>query len=269
MKILPVSMERAKELASSFFIELYVLHLKTGIIRICNCDEIITFAGNEYYPVPIQRGTIKSTVDAKIDNVELKIADTDNSKVSALLQGFDFRGRYVEILRIQYPESLEDDNAVMTMFYGYLDTPSYSNGEFTVTVKASFPNNKIPCRITQYFCNAQFGDEQCKMDKVKRSVSVNTNDYLPNKIKLNEEGIEAGFYKNGLITIGYETKLIKDNTVEDGVCYVLTQYPFLGDILETAILQRNCDKTPEMCDKYDNRKNYSGFLAVPKEFRLG
>ena len=118
-----------------------------------------------YYPVPVQRGTIKSSVDAKIDNVELKIADTDNSKITALLEGFDFRGRYVEIFRIQYPESLEDEEIAMTVFYGYLDTPTYSNGEFTVTVKAAFPNNKVPSRITQYFCNAAFGDEQCGMDK--------------------------------------------------------------------------------------------------------
>ena len=146
MKILPISMAAAKEQSSSFFIELYVLHLKTGIIRICNCDEVITFGGCDYYPVPVQRGTIKSSVDAKIDNVELKIADTDNSKITALLEGFDFRGRYVEIFRIQYPESLEDEEIAMTVFYGYLDTPTYSNGEFTVTVKAAFPNNKVPSR---------------------------------------------------------------------------------------------------------------------------
>ena len=60
MKILPISMAAAKEQSSSFFIELYVLHLKTGIIRICNCDEVITFGGCDYYPVPVQRGTIKS-----------------------------------------------------------------------------------------------------------------------------------------------------------------------------------------------------------------
>lgn len=68
----------------------------------------------------MQRGTIKSSVDAKIDNVELKIADTDNSKITALLEGFDFRGRYVEIFRIQYPESLEDEEIAMTVFMAIL-----------------------------------------------------------------------------------------------------------------------------------------------------
>ena len=137
MKILPVSIEKAKEQASSFFVELYNVYLKTGTIRICNCDTVINFNGYNYYPVPIERGNIKSTVDAKIDNMDLNISDADNEKVSALLEGFDFRGRRVEIFRIQYPESLTDNNIVIPVFWGYLDAPA-SNGEFTCTVKANF-----------------------------------------------------------------------------------------------------------------------------------
>ena len=56
MKILPVSMKKAKESENPFFIELYRIYLKTGTIRICNCDVVITFAGETYYPVPIERG---------------------------------------------------------------------------------------------------------------------------------------------------------------------------------------------------------------------
>lgn len=108
------------------------------------------------------------------------------------------------------------------------------------------------------------------MDKALRQISVEPLLSLPNKIKLNAADVAEGYYKNGLITIGYETKLIKDNFIDnnDGNHYVVTQYPFLGAILDTATLQRNCDKTPEMCEKYGNRQHYSGFLAVPKEFRL-
>ena len=78
MKILPVSIKQAKDSDSSFFIELYNIYLKTGTVRICNCDAVITFNDLQYYPVPIQRGNIKSTVDSKVDNMDLKIADADN-----------------------------------------------------------------------------------------------------------------------------------------------------------------------------------------------
>ena len=265
MKILPVSIEKAKEQASSFFVELYNVYLKTGTIRICNCDTVINFNGYNYYPVPIERGNIKSTVDAKIDNMDLKISDADNEKVSALLEGFDFRGRRVEIFRIQYPESLTDNNIVIPVFWGYLDAPAYSNGEFTCTVKASFPKGKVPFRYTQYICNNTFGDENCKMKKEKVTVDIEEASSSPANIKTSYVG-KDDYYKNGLITIGYETKMIKTNTSNG---FISTYYPFLGELKGKAILQRNCDKTPEMCEHYKNRQNYGGFLAIPKEFRLG
>lgn len=264
MKILPVSIAQAKEQSSSFFIELYNIYLKTGTIRICNCDSVITFNNLDYQPVPIERGSIKSSVDAKIDNMDLKISDVDNSKISALLDGFDFRGRAVEILRIQYPESLENSSIFVPVFYGYLDAPSYSNGEFNCTIKANFPNAKVPAFTTQYFCNNTFGDSGCKMDKAERVLQVNTLTSTPNDIVLNDVVLEPDFYKNGLITIGYETKMIKSNTENE----IITFYPFLADLKTTARVSRNCDKTPEMCAKYNNRQNYGGFLAIPKEFRL-
>lgn len=263
MKILPVSIEQAKEQSSSFFIELYNIYLKTGTIRICNCDVIIEFNGYQYYPVPIKRGSISSSVDSKIDNVDLTIADADTSKISALLQGFDFRGRTVEIFKIQYPESLSDNSIYVPIFVGYLDTPSYSNGEFNVTVKAAFPKINIPFRKTQYFCNNTFGDTQCKMDLATQSLNIDIEASTPNDIVINGKLI-PDFYENGLITIGYETKLIKSNTEN----HIITYYPFLVNLETTAIISRNCDKTPEACSKYNNRQNYGGFLAVPKEFTV-
>lgn len=264
MKILPVSMELAKEQNSSFFIELYNIHLKTGTIRICNCDVVINFAGYEFYPVPIERGNIKTSVDAKIDNVDLKIADADNSKIAALMQGFDFRGRVVEIYRIQYPESLEDENIVIPVFYGRLDAPSYSNGEFTCTVTSAFPKNKVPNRLTQYFCNNTFGDELCKMNKGELKINIDVANSTPTYIALTSNALADGKYDNGLLTMGYETKLIKKSTPNS----LVLAYPLLSDIANTATITLNCNKTPEMCAKYNNRKNYGGFLAIPKEFRV-
>ena len=269
MKILPVQIATAKERSNSFFIELYTLWLTTGIIRLCNCDQAITFNGNTYQPVPVQRGTIKSTVDAKIDNVELKIADTDLSKVATLIEGFDFRGHYVEIDRILYPDSLSNGDMFMCVFYGYLDTPVYSNGEFTVQIKASFPNNNTPSRVTQYFCNAAFGDTECGMDKSIRTVNVDKTTSTKYNIVITTD-TAADYYTNGLITIGYETKFIKSDYIDSNNNHVIqTLYPFMGEIQATAKIERNCNKTPEICAKYGNRARYSGFLSVPKEFRLG
>ncbi len=272
MKILPVVISKAKELYNNFFIELYTLTLTTGIVRLCNCDKVISFGGNDYQPVPVQRGSIKSTVDSKIDNVELKIADTDLSKVAALVGGFDFRGCYCEIDRIVYPDSLENSDIKMIVFYGYLDNPSYSNGEFTVQVKAALPYTTKPSRTTQYYCNSIFGDTECTASKGLRSITINTETSTKSKIIVTTDltNIENGYYENGLLTIGYETKMIKrDYYDNNGQRIFQMVYPFQGDLVSSAKVQRNCDKTIETCRKYGNQAHYSGFLAVPKEYRLG
>lgn len=272
MKILPVIIEKAKEAYGNFFVELYTLTLTTGIVRLCNCDKVVSFAGHDYQPVPVQRGSIKSTVDSKIDNVELKIADTDLSKVAALVGGFDFRGCYCEIDRILYPDSLTDASAYMIVFYGYLDNPTYSNGEFTVQVKAAMPYTTKPSRTTQYYCNSIFGDSECKASKASRTISINTETSTSAKIiVLNDlSSLEVGYYNNGLLTMGYETKMIsRDYYDNNGQRIFQLAYPFMGDMAKTATVQRNCDKTIETCRKYGNQKNYGGFLSVPKEYRLG
>lgn len=273
MKILPVRFKNMAESAASFFIELYTINLTTGIIRLCNCDKVITYNGNDYQPVPVQRGSIKSSVDSKIDNVELKIADTDLSKISALINGFDFRGCYCEIDRIQYPDSIYNPELVMLVFYGYLDTPTYSNGEFTVQIKASLPYTNKPNRTTQYYCNSIFGDEECKLSKSPKNIQIDTYLSKPNKIFITTDMSEfpIGYYAGGLLTIGYETKVIQEDYYPEGqpLRLITTTYPFEGTLQANGTLERNCDKTPETCRKYNNMKNYGGFLSVPKEYRLG
>lgn len=265
MKILPVNVKKMAESGNPFFIEIYNIYLKTGIVRICNADVIINFDGNEYHPVPIERGSIKSSVDEKLDNVDLKISDVDNSKVSALMEGFDFRGKKIEIFKIQYPDSLTHPEYIVPTFFGYIDAPSYSNGEFTCIVVNSFPKSKNPFRTTQYFCNHTFGDEQCKASKKELSLQFSSSGEQ-NKINIIGFNLIDDKYENGIITIGYETKMIKSQKGN----IITTYYPFQGDLNSYKIckIERNCDKTPETCNKYNNRENYGGFIALPYEFRV-
>lgn len=266
MKILPVSIAQAKESGNPFFIELYNIYLRTGIVRICNADEQIVYNGDTYYPTPIQRGNVKTSVDNKIDNMDLKISDADNSKISALMDGFDFRGRIVEIFKIQYPESLTNTNMIVPVFRGKLDAPNYANGEFTCIVVSAFPKTKVPLRTTQYFCNNSFGDSLCTASKETRTLTI-ASITSKSVITLNASpSISNNFYENGLLTIGYETKMIKSNSGNT----ITIAYPFLGDIHvgDTVKIERNCNKTPEMCAKYNNRENYGGFIAIPSEFRI-
>ena len=269
MKILPINMQEAKERDSSFFIELYNIYLRTGVIRICNCDEIITFNHYQYYPVPVERGSIKTSVDSKIDNMDLKISDADKSKVGALINGFDFRGRIVEIFRINYPESLEDSSIWMPVFRGKIDAPSYTNGEFSCTLESAFPQSKVPMRTTQYFCNHTFGDSLCTMNKRDiqcEVIGVLSSNEIKIRILSNGMTISKNQYEYGVAVVGFEAKMIESNT-EDSI---KVKYPFVYDVHigDKVMLSLNCNKTPELCAKYNNRQHYGGFLAIPKEFRI-
>ena len=52
MITLPVSMAKAKESGNPFFIELYVLQLRDGVMRIAATDENILCNNEEYTAVP-------------------------------------------------------------------------------------------------------------------------------------------------------------------------------------------------------------------------
>ena len=114
------------------------------------------------------------------------------------------------------------------------------------------------------FCNNTFGDTMCKMDKKTRVLGVSIANSTPSEIVVTGTTLTANEYAEGLLTIGYETKQIKSNTDNKIVLY----YPIMGDMKDSCTISRNCNKTPEMCDKYNNRKNYGGFIAIPKEFRI-
>ena len=72
---LPVSMENAKESGNPFFIELYELKLRDGVLRVAACDEDITYNGATFTAVPFQRGDIVQSIDNIIDSCEVTLGD--------------------------------------------------------------------------------------------------------------------------------------------------------------------------------------------------
>lgn len=52
MIILPQKMSEMKDSDATFFIELYIVNLKTGTIYLAATDTDITFAGQTYMAIP-------------------------------------------------------------------------------------------------------------------------------------------------------------------------------------------------------------------------
>lgn len=255
----PVEMQKAKESQAPFFVELYVLELRTGISYIAACDEDIEFNGNIFTAIPFSRDDITRSADNLFDETSVTLGDVDDSKLAYVLSGFDFRGAKVAIFKIQYPDSLKNPKLVLPMFIGYLDSPSYSNGVFSCSLRSMFPTAQVPRREFQLQCNSDYGDDNCKMPY--SPIEAKITGVSKNTLTLNKNISEV--YKYGIATVLGESRNIlsvSGNKITTGINFLQD-----GLVGKTINLQRGCDKTKECCGKIGNLIHFCGFPAVPFE----
>lgn len=259
MVTLPVCMAEAKEKNSSFFIELYIIELKSGTIRLAACDEDIRFAGDTYMAVPIQRESVTRSMDNITDSCTLSISDVDYGLLAYVMNGFDFRGVNAAVIRIQYPESLSDEKAFEWVYSGFIDEPSFAEGTFSCRIMSRFPEIQCPNRNYQLCCNSEFGDSECGVDLGLDSALVLSQD--GNVLKLRET-FEDNYWKNGVVTCVGESRIIQSSKADT----LTVNVNFLQDMVSKKVtLQRGCNKTQTDCKRFDNLRNYSGFPAIPFE----
>jgi uncharacterized phage protein (TIGR02218 family) len=261
--ILPQKMSEMKDSDATFFIELYIVKLKTGTIYLAATDTDITFAGQTYMAIPFQRETIDRSMDNVIDSCEISLGDGDYDKLAYLSNGFDFRGADVTIFKISYPDSLEDDTIKSISFMGYINSCSYSDGVFSFSLNTRLPNIEVPNRSCQLCCNSEFGDAECGISLEETNVEL-ANGSTNSNILLSST-YETNYWKDGVIFIKGESRLILSNEGNK----IVVNYSFLQSDIKggmEATLIRGCDKTKESCrDRFDNMKNFSGFPAIPFE----
>ena len=256
-------MSEMKDSDATFFIELYIVKLKTGTIYLAATDTDITFAGQTYMAIPFQRETIDRSMDNVIDTCEISLGDGDYDKLAYLSQGFDFRGADVTIFKISYPDSLEDDTIKSISFMGYINSCSYSDGVFSFSLNTRLPNIEVPNRTCQLCCNSEFGDSECGISLEETNVELATGSTSSNILL--PSTYETNYWKDGVIFIKGESRLILSNEGNK----IVVNYSFLQSDIKggmEATLIRGCDKTKETCqNRFNNMKNFSGFPAIPFE----
>lgn len=260
-EILPVEMQKAKDSGNPFFIELYALHLRTGITRVAACDENIVYDGEEYIAVPFKRGEIIKSMDNITDSCEVSLGDCNDEILRFLADGFDFRGCAAEIVRIQYPDSLKKPNVVQWVFGGYIDEPTFSDGTFTCKIKQHLPNIECPNRNYSMACNSEFGDADCGMSLGLTICTVQGTKNGGNVLVLNKTFPDE-HWKDGVATITGESRVIErsySNTITLNVNFA--QNP----VGKQITLVRGCNKTVARCKQYKNMRHFSGFPAIPFE----
>jgi len=261
--ILPQKMSEMKDSDATFFIELYIVNLKTGTIYLAATDTDITFAGQTYMAIPFQRETIDRSMDNVIDSCEISLGDGNYDKLAYLSNGFDFRGADVTIFKISYPDSLEDDTIKSISFMGYVNSCSYSDGVFSFSLNTRLPNIEVPNRTCQLCCNSEFGDSECGISLEETNVELATGSTSSNILL--PSTYETNYWKDGVIFIKGESRLILSNEGNK----IVVNYSFLQSDIKggmEATLIRGCDKTKETCqNRFNNMKKFSGFPAIPFE----
>lgn len=177
------------------------------------------------------------------------------------MNGFDFRGSKLTIFRVLYPDCLTDATEAVMMFRGYIDSPSYADGVFSCTVKSDFTSVKIPSRSCQLMCNNKFGDEDCTVSKDVRT-GVLAEGTTQTAIYYGD-GDMKDYWKDGVITIDGESRIIKESTdkVYVNIGFVQQLTPGM-----TFTIQRGCDMRQKTCiDRFNNAQNFSGFPSIPFE----
>ena len=242
-------------------IDIYDISLRTGMIHICNTNVDITFEGNKYISIPIEREDISRSVDDIDEDVKITMADATTEQLQFIIAGFEFRGCPVRIRQIFYPESLSDNSIFRDCFYGYIDNPAFQNGEFSCTLRSRIPKITVPRRTYQSLCNCKFADSVCQMDSARitgKITSVISNNQITIDINKSE-----GFWRNGIITIEGESRMIQKSEGS----LITTFYPFFATVsagMQFAI-QRGCDKTFTSCNAFGNIEHFTGFPAIPFE----
>ena len=253
-------MQEMKDSDETFFIELYVIELRTGTVRIAACDENIMFAGEEYMAVPFQRQNIVRSMDSLADSCEIVLGNCNEDLLAFVMNGFDFRGCTATVFRIMYPDSLSDPNIVQWVFSGYIDNPSFSSGVFTCKIMSRFPEVECPNRTYQLACNCDFGDEDCTMSLEETTTTVKSREGNTLTVSISKS---KDYWKNGVVTVQGETRIIESSEGDK----IVTNINFIQNEIEgkKAVLCRGCNKTKEDCKRHGNTQHYSGFPAIPFE----
>ena len=260
--VLPVSMKEKASSSETFFIEMYIVELRTGTMYLCATDVDIEYNGNRYIAVPFQRQSVTKSMDNIVDSCQITLSDCNDDLLAYVVNGFDFRGCMVTVFRIMYPDSLKDPSIFQWMFSGTIDEPSFSDGTFSCKLTSKLPMIEAPNRSYQLACNSSFGDECCTMSLGTTNVTVTSVSSNGLEINVNSS-FGNNHFKDGTITISGETRII---VVSNGSS-ITVNVNFLQDNIvgKTATLAMGCNKTKERCAEYGNLIHYSGFPAVPFE----
>lgn len=267
-------------------IELFIVCLDDYTLHLTSHDQVVSFfdlddIAQDYAPVAISRGEVKTNIDNKIDSVTVQL-DNINRAMTDYIASYEFRGRRMLIRRV-YEDYLTDADDHITIFDGLMDNPVIGEQSLSLTVKSRLGTlaKSVPRRMYQIHCNWDFGSDECGIDKDATEIAGETITVgsTTSDVRVSGaiyENLANDYYKYGTIEFtsgnnAKESRLITYSSgtlaltgvsgMQMGIGYNL-QYTPVADVVT---INQGCDRTPDFCDtQYDNLINYGGFTTIPE-----
>lgn len=264
---LSADIENEKNKSANKPIELYQVYLDEVTLYLANYAENIDFydeAGNPqtYMAASLQRGSIETNVDTKVDECRVSIDNVDLT-MSAYSNNTKFIGRKMVIWKV-FREKLNSFDNKVVLFEGYMDAPNIEQHALSVNVVSNLDtlDKNIPGESYQVQCRFDFGGDGCEKSVPTKNSTIDSISGLT----ISDSNIteDVDYWKHGYITSNNETRYVKSSSTGS----LEIEYPFektsAGDSYE---LRAGCDKTYDEghgCTYWSNTDQYGGFLSIPK-----
>lgn len=224
-----------------------------------------------YYSAPIQRNSIKSSMNLKVDKTSVKLAHISEELHDAVMHN-QLEGITIVEKRVLWDED-SHSGMEFVIFVG-TGCAQFNRNELIVkfTSIVNSLNVVVPRNLFQQPCNYSLFDTGCILNKAdyKESSTASltaANDYTIIDTLFTPPAEDPTKYNNGEIEIMSKDYIGERRNIiltEDDLFVV--SVPFPGKILAGTKFDYypGCDCTPGICrDRFDNIENFYGFVYLP------
>ena len=232
-----------------------------------NLDETITYDGNVYVPICIERDSIKASIEVSSQTLQITVP-RDNAIVSLFRNFIPQDEVYLTIYRKH-----RDDADTITIWFGKIVETEFKGSECIIKGMhiIGFFDRQGPSNSFIHGCSHCFGDEYCGLDletavtveglPIKHeNIVIDTID--DTKVNLTGSDIVDLACAGGLVINQYGEK--RTVTYKNGTA-IQINYPFEYIEEDDQItIYEGCPKTFESCSElFNNNFNFSGCKFIP------
>jgi uncharacterized phage protein (TIGR02218 family) len=243
-----------------------------GSLGFTDHDRALSFDGTAFEAQSGYTGSeIESSLGLSVDNLEATGALESTRLNEQHLKAGDFDHAEVEIWRINW----QDVSQRLLVRKGHLGEVTYGGGRFNAEVRGvAHLFNQSKGRLFQYGCDAELGDQRCKVDlddPAYHTTAVVAGTAGASLEVSGVTGFADDWFTRGLLEFtsganaGRKFRIKRYNVIGTVTRIDLWQPPAQSVIVgDAAILRAGCDRQFRTCNaKFTNSENYHGFPHMP------